>query len=58
MNNNNNDNMNMLIQEAEFRLQTLYESLDDMILNWENRFNVYIEMLEEKKNGQYLKGGK
>ena len=58
MNNNNNDDTNMLIQEAEFRLQPLYESLDDMILSWENRFNVYIEMLEEKKIGQYLKGVK
>ena len=47
--NNNNDNMNMFIQEAKFRLQPLCESLDDIILSWKNRcVCVCIEMLKEK----------
>lgn len=48
MMNNNNDNMNLLMEEAEFKLQFLCESLDDMILSWENRLDVYRNMLEEK----------
>ena len=45
---NNNDNMNLLMEEAEFKLQFLCESLDHMILSWENRLDVYRNMLEVK----------
>ena len=38
----NNDNMNTLIQEPEFRLQPLSETLDDIILSCENRLIIYI----------------
>lgn len=45
---NNNDNVNWLIYEAEFLLQFLFESLDNMIFSSENRLDVCINILEEK----------
>ena len=45
---NNNDNVNWLIHEAEFWLQFLCESLDNMIFSSENRLDVCINILEEK----------
>lgn len=45
---NNDNNANLLIQEAEFRLQFLCESLDNMTRSWGNRLYIHIDMLEEK----------
>ena len=45
---NNNNNMEMLIQDADLKLQFTYESFDRMYLSWEENLGVYIDMLEEK----------
>lgn len=40
--------MNFSIQDARFRLQNICESIDGIYLEWENRLEIYINMLEEK----------
>ena len=48
MDNNNNNDVNFLIGNAEFRLQYQCERIDGMYLGWENRLDTYIDLLEEK----------
>lgn len=48
MDNNNNNDVNFLIRNVEFRLQYQCERIDGMYLGWENRLDTYIDLLEEK----------
>ena len=45
---NNNNNIEMLIQDADLKFQFICESFDRMYLSWEDSLGVYIDMLEEK----------
>ena len=44
----NNNNMEILIQDADLKLQFICESFDRMYLSWEDRLGIYIDILEEK----------
>lgn len=44
----NNNNMEILIQDADLKLQFICESFDRMYLSWEDSLGIYIDMLEEK----------
>lgn len=46
--NNNNNHINFLIQNAKFRLRYLCKSIDGMYLRWENIFKIYTDMLQKK----------
>ena len=43
-----NNNIEMLIQDTDLKLQFICESFDRMYINWEDSLGIYIEMLEEK----------
>lgn len=55
---NNNNQMNFLIQNAEFRLQYLYEDIDGMYLGREDSLDIYIYICWKKKFGPCLKRDK
>ena len=44
----NNNNMEILIQDANLNLQFIFDSFDRIYLSWEDSLGIYIDMLEEK----------
>lgn len=45
---NNNDNVNFLIYNVEFRLQYLYERIDVMYLGWKKMDLIYTKIYWKK----------